>query len=67
MLETPVWCGMISETTIDRSGKRTITLKSNGQEKVRVSVCRAAKADGTKLKPMVIFKGEKREVTKLRS
>ena len=62
MDETPVCCDMVSETTIDATGKKTITLKTTGHEKSRVSVCLAAKADGTKLKPMVVFKGAKREV-----
>lgn len=62
MDETPVWCDMISETTVDKSGIKTVTLKTTGQEKSRVSVVLAAKADGTKLKPMVVFKGAKREV-----
>ena len=65
MDETPVWCDMISETTIDKTGKKSITLKTTGNEKARVSVCLAAKADGTKLKPMVVFKGAKREVAAL--
>ena len=65
MDETPVWCDMILETTIDKTGKKSITLKTTGHEKARVSVCLAAKADGTKLKPMVVFKGEKREVAAL--
>ena len=61
MDETPVWCDMVAETTIDAVGKKSITLKTTGHEKPRVSVCLAAKVDGTKLKPMVIFKGAKRE------
>lgn len=65
MDETPVWCDMISETTVDKSGIKTVTLKTTGQEKSRVSVVLAAKADGTKLKPMVVFKGAKREVAAL--
>ena len=56
---------MVSETTIDATGKKTITLKTTAHEKSRVSVCLAAKADGTKLKPMVVFKGAKREVAAL--
>lgn len=56
---------MRHETTIDATGKKTITLKTTGHEKSRVSVCLAAKADGTKLKPMVVFKGAKREVAAL--
>ena len=65
MDETPVWCDMISETTVDKSGIKTVTLKTTGQGKSRVSVVLAAKADGTKLKPMVVFKGAKREVAAL--
>lgn len=57
MDESPLWCDMISETTVDTTGKKTITLKLTGHEKARVSVGLAAKADGTKLKPMVVFKG----------
>ena len=65
MDETLVLCDMISETTIDATGKKTITLKTTGHEKASVSVCLAAKTDGTKLKPMVVFRGAKREVAAL--
>lgn len=66
MYETPVWCDMVSESAVDSTGKKTIILKSAGHEKSRVSVWLAAKADGTKLKPMVVFKGGKREVSVLK-
>ena len=36
-------------------------MKTTGHEKSRVSVCLTAKADGTKLKPMIVFKGAVRE------
>ena len=36
-------------------------MKTTGHEKSRVSVCLSAKADGTKLPPMVVFKAAKRE------
>ena len=62
MDETPVWSDMVSNTTIDVTGVKTVTLKTTGHEKCRVSVCFSAKADGTKLKPMIVFKGAKREV-----
>ena len=45
--------------------QKSITLKTTGHEKARVSVCLAAKADGTKLKTTVVFKGAKREVAAL--
>ena len=38
-------------------------MKTTGHEKCRVSVCLAARANGTKLKPMVVFKGTKSETT----
>ena len=40
----------IAETTVDTVGKKSITLKTTGHEKARVSAClAAANADGTKL------------------
>ena len=60
------WYDMLSMTTIDATGMKSITLKLTGHEKARVSVCLAVKADGTKLKPMVVFKGAKREVAALK-
>ena len=36
-------------------------MKSTGHEKVRVSVCLAAKLDGTKCKPFIVFACAKRE------
>ena len=48
--ETPIWADMTSNTTIDVCGKRTITVKYTGHEKLRVTVGLAAKGDGTKLK-----------------
>ena len=65
MDETPVWSDMISDTTIDITGSKTVTVKSTGHEKSRVSVCLAAKADGTKLPPMIVFKGAKRETDEM--
>ena len=36
-----------------------------GHEKVMVTVCLSARADGTKLKPFIVFRGTKRELKKL--
>ena len=38
MDETPIWCYIISGTTIDKTGKKSITLKTTGNEKAGVSV-----------------------------
>ena len=65
MDETSVWDDMVSNTTVDDVGAKSISLKTTGHEKVMVSVCLAAKADGTKLKPMIVFRGAKRETKAL--
>ena len=65
MDETPVWSDMVSDTTVDKTGARTITMKSTGHEKYRVSVCLTAKTDGSKLKPFIVFKNAKRETKAL--
>ena len=56
MDKTSAWNDMVSNTTIDEQG-----VKTTGHEKCMVSVCLAAKADGTKLKPFVVFCAAKRE------
>ena len=61
MDEIPVWSDMVSQTTVHVCGKKPITMKTAGHEKSRVSVCLAARADGTKLKPIIVFKGAVRE------
>ena len=53
MYQTFVWNDMVSNTTIDKQGA--------GHEKCMVSVCLAAKANGTKLKLFVVFRAAKRE------
>ena len=62
MDETPIWADVVSDTTVDVTGKKTVTVKTTGHEKSRASVCLAAKADGTKLPPFIVFKSAKREV-----
>ena len=62
--ETAVWQDMLSNTTVVSIGHNTIAMKTTGHEKTMVSVCLAAKADRTELKPFIVFPGAKRE-TKL--
>ena len=64
--ETPVWADMVSNTTVDIVGKKIISMKTTGHEKCRVTAGLAAKANGTKLKPFIVFKGGKRDVEKLK-
>ena len=61
MDETVIWANMFSGTTADWTGKKDIPLKTTRHEKVKVSVSLAAKADGTHLKPFIVFGGAKRE------
>ena len=50
---------MVSNTAIHKQGATFVCLKTTGHEKFMVSVCLAAKADGTKLKPFVVFPSAK--------
>ena len=45
--------------------EKKLSVKTTGHEKSRVSVCLAAKADGAKLPPFIVFKGAKRETAAL--
>ena len=58
MDETAVWKDMLSSTTVDKVGSKTISIKTTGHEKEKVTVCIAAKADGTK--PFIVFTTGKR-------
>ncbi|KAL2096389.1 hypothetical protein ACEWY4_008537 [Coilia grayii] len=62
MDETAVWFDMVSPSTIDVRGTKSVALKTTGHEKSHLTVVLAAKADGTKLKPFVVFRGAIREV-----
>ena len=53
MDETSVWSDIVSQTTVDGCGKKTITLKNTGHEKSRTSACLAAKANETRLMLMI--------------
>jgi len=56
MDETPMNFDMVGNRTISSKGEKTILLKTTGHEKTRFTVVLACMADGTKLRPMVIFK-----------
>jgi len=56
MDETPLNFNMLGNRTVDYKGLKTILVKSTGHEKTKFTVMLSCMADGTKLKPMVIFK-----------
>lgn len=57
MDEVPVYFDMAPKKVITRKGAKTICIKTNNMEKTRVTVVLCCLADGTKLPPMVTFKG----------
>ena len=61
MDETAMCHEMISNTTVTDKGTKSVFLKTTGHEK-KVTVTLAAKANGDKLKPYIVFAGYKCEV-----
>ena len=59
MDETACWMDMPSEeTTVTFSGSRSVPLKTTGNDKHHFTVVLSAKANGTKFKPFIVFKGK---------
>ena len=58
MDKTACWMDMPSDTTVASTGSRSVPLKSTGHEKDHFTVVLTAKANGTKLKPFIVFKGK---------
>ena len=46
---------MMGNRTVDTKGKKTIFVKTTGNDKTRFTVILTCIADGTQLKPMIIF------------
>jgi hypothetical protein len=57
MDQTPVPFSLASNTTLNLRGEGTVTVRATENKKARCTVSLTICADGTKLKPMVIFKG----------
>ena len=47
---------MVVNRTVDTKERKTIFVKTTGNDKTRFTVILTCMADGTKLKPMIIFK-----------
>ena len=56
MDETPLTFDMPPNRTVNNTGEKTIKIRTTGNEKNRVTVVLACCGDGSKIKPMVIFK-----------
>ena len=61
MDEVALWFDMLAKTTLDIRETRSIPIKTSGHEKYRFTVCLAARADGHKLWPFIVFKGKRPE------
>lgn len=59
MDEIPVFLNMNINGVVDKIGNKQIIVKSQNQEKCRVSVLLTILANGNKFAPFVIFKGNK--------
>ena len=56
MDETPVSFDLPSQTTIEETGSKTVSIRTCGYEKSNFTVILACMADGTKLPATIIFK-----------
>ncbi len=56
MDETPMSFDMPVASTVNFAGEKTVCIKTTGHEKANFTVVLGCMADGTKLKPMLIFK-----------
>ena len=56
MDETPMSFNMPYSSTVNCAGEKTICIKTTGHEKTNFTIVLGCMVDGTKLKPMLIFK-----------
>lgn len=56
MDETPMTFDVVGNRTVHIRGEKTVNVRTTGSEKSHFTVVLACLADGTKLKPMLIFK-----------
>lgn len=50
-----MWLDSVYRVTVEKRGAKEVTVKSTGHDRLRITVLLAARADGTKLKPMIII------------
>ena len=56
MNETPMYFDMPGNTTVDKVGSKTVSVKTTGHERQHFTVVLACQANGKKIRPLVIFK-----------
>ncbi|KAG7344198.1 DDE superfamily endonuclease [Nitzschia inconspicua] len=60
MDQTPLPFSLAGQSTLELRGTRSVTVRHSCNNKTRATASLAVAADGSKLKPMIIFKGEPR-------
>ena len=63
MDETPIFFDMPETITIEVKGIKNVNISIFGNDKNRISVILSFARDGTKLPPLMFFKGESRKIT----
>ena len=58
MDETAIYYENLYDTTVSKIGEKSITVRNFGKEKLRISAVLCVLADGSKLPPLLIFRGK---------
>ena len=61
MDETPIYFESVIKKTIVAIGERAVSIKTQGGDHVRITLILTTCANGTKLPPLIVFKGTKDE------
>ena len=64
MNETPVFFDMVPEKSLVQKGQKSVTIRTSGSEKRRVTVVLTVAADGFMLPPMIIFRDKINQIIK---
>lgn len=62
MDETPICYENIYTTTITKIGSQNVTVKNFNKDKLRITVILCILSDGTKIPPLIIFRGETNKI-----
>ena len=58
MDETAIYYENIYTTTVTKIGNSTVSVKNLNKDKMKITILLCILADGTKLPPLLIFRGE---------
>ena len=58
MDETPLYLNMVPNKVISKKGEKNVVVRTQNQEKIRITLLLSIWADGDKLPPYIIFKAK---------